>query len=312
MVLCYQKLDWEKFRKLQARVRSRNRPFSNFVDEVRERRQRHGLGGDVCLLLDLEKQSRLDNWIEFQNRHLKRLEQFKEERDKLKQELADAQELAGYRNNTRPKFGPTRAEALKQRLEVIQRNLKWHHVLLQWIEQQRLAMDLVHPAPVREDNENQGAAPKFVRRTSTRGRRNKGKERSSILGNVRVMKSMSKERNKRNTQIQKLTASELEPPIQNLDSTSQASKHPEAKPRRIKIDTPVRQIRPQGVSKATRFAGIKARSPLGPRRRAAEQAHFPDRAHLSTPQRAQSAHTITTRFGRISMPPTRWQSLDSA
>lgn len=72
-------------------VRCRNRPFSNLVDEVRERRQRHGLSGHVRLLLDTEQQSRLDNWIEFQNRHLKRLEQFEKERDKLKQELDDNQ-----------------------------------------------------------------------------------------------------------------------------------------------------------------------------------------------------------------------------
>ncbi|KAF2817570.1 uncharacterized protein BDZ99DRAFT_457296 [Mytilinidion resinicola] len=309
VVLCYQKLDWEKFRRLQAMVRCRNRPFSKFVDEVRERRQRHGLGGDVRLLLDLERQSRLDNWIEFQNRHLKRLEQFEKERDRLKQELDDAQKLAGDRNTTRPKVGPTRAEALKRRLEVTERDLKWHHVLLHWIEQRRLAMDPGHPTPIKEDYEDQDAAPKAVRRTSTRGRPIKQINGPSVLGQVRVTKPKSKERNTRNMQTQKPKAPGLEPPIQNLDvilqsSTSQASKRPETKSRHTKIDRPLRQIHPQSVSKASRFAGIRVKSPLGPRRRGAEKTQSPDLARRPTPQRAQSAPT-TTRSGRISRPPTK-------
>ncbi|MCJ1342063.1 hypothetical protein MMC31_000243 [Peltigera leucophlebia] len=214
VVLCCRKLDWEIFRKLQAMVRYRSRTFSNFVDEVRERRQRHGL-----------------------NHHLKRLEQFEKERDKLKQDLDDAQNLAGDGNTTLPEFGPTPAEALKQRLEFTERNLKLHRVLLHWIEQRRLAMDPEHPTSVKEDREDQDAAQKAVRMTSTHGRRTKQTEGPSVLGKVRVTKAKSKGRNTRNMQIQKPKTPGLEPPIQNLDvilqsSNSQPSKHPETKPRR--------------------------------------------------------------------------------
>ena len=309
VVLCYQKLDWEKFRRLQAIVRRRNRPFKNFVDEVRERRQRYGLSGHVRLLLNTEQQSQLENWMEFQNRHLKRLEQFEKERDKLKQELEDNQKLAGDRNTPRPKLGPTRAEALKRRLKVIERDLKWHHVLLHWIEQRRLAMDLGHPTPVKEDHEDQDAAPKAVRRTFIRECLIKQVEGPSILGKFRVTKANLKKRNIRNMPIQRPKAPELEPPIWNLNvipqsSASQASKHPETKPRHTKIDGPLRQIRPQRVTKANRYAGIRVKSSSSSQDRGAELTQTPDRKRRPT-QHAQSACIFTTRSGRISRPPTR-------
>lgn len=233
--------------------------------------------------------------------------------DKLRQELDDAQKVAGDRNTTRSKFGQTRAETLERRLEGTERDLKWHHILLHRIEQQRLAMDLRHPTPVKGDHEDQDTAPKAVRRTSTRGRRTKQTEGPSVLGKVRVTKAKSSEWNTRNTRIQKPKVPELEAPIQNLDvilqsNTSKSSQHSETKPRRTKIDRPLRQIHPQSVSKASRFAGIRVKSPSGPRRRVAKQTQSPDQARRPTPQRAQSAPTITTRSGRISRPLIRWGS----
>ncbi|KAF2811773.1 uncharacterized protein BDZ99DRAFT_461763 [Mytilinidion resinicola] len=126
-----------------------------------------------------------------------------------------------------------------------------------------------------------------------RERRTKQIDGPSVLGKVRVTKAKakSKERNTRNMQTQKPKAPEPEPSIQKLDvilqsSTSQASKRPETKSRRTKIDRPLRQIHPQSVSKASRFAGIKVKSPSGPRRRGAEQTQSPDRARRPTPQQA--------------------------
>lgn len=74
VVLCAQASDWREFRADQLRLR----PFRNdeFMDDVRERRRRHGLGGDIRLLPKLRQQCRLKNWIEFQNYHLKQLERF--------------------------------------------------------------------------------------------------------------------------------------------------------------------------------------------------------------------------------------------
>ena len=72
--------DWRKFRVFQEKIRAyyHTKAFSIFVDNVRERRQRHKVGGDVRLLFNSEQQSRLGNWIEFQNYHLNRLEWFQE------------------------------------------------------------------------------------------------------------------------------------------------------------------------------------------------------------------------------------------
>lgn len=313
--LCRQKMDWELFCSHQAGARCRNRPFSNFVDEVRERRQRHGLGGDVRLLFNTEQQSQLDNWIEFQNHHLKGLERLEKKRDMVKQGLDDAQKLAGNKNTAPNILGLTPVQMCTMSLEAGEQYVKSHRVLLHWIEQQRLAMDPGHPTPVKEDHEDQNVAPKAVRKTSTRGRRTKQTEGPSVLGKIRVTKAKSKQRNTRNMRTQKLKAPELEPPIQNLDvilqsSTSQASKHPKTKhpgtkSRYTEIDRPLRQIHPQSVSKASRFAGIRVKSPSGPRGSGAEQTQSLDRARRPTPQRAQSALTFTTRSGRISRPPTK-------
>lgn len=184
-MLCYQNIEWKKFRKIQAIVRCQPRTFNNYVEKVRERRQRHRLGGDVRLLLDREQQSRLDDWIEFQNRHLIRLELLEKERIMFKQELDDLK-LAGDRNTTRPKFGPTYAEALVQRLDETDLDLKAHHVLLHWIEQQRLAMDPGNLSSVKEDHEDQDTAPKAVRIASPLRSRTKQAAGPLVLGTVRV------------------------------------------------------------------------------------------------------------------------------
>jgi hypothetical protein len=147
VVLCAQLSDWRKFRTLQGRDRARyrNKLFSNFVDKVRERRQRHKLGGDVRLLLDPKQQSGLENWMEFQNYHLKRLERFERRRDSLSDAWKDA--------------GAEDAEAIWQELEDTERDLEGHKVLLEWIEQMRWTMmNPGHPTPVEEEDNN--AAPK--------------------------------------------------------------------------------------------------------------------------------------------------------
>lgn len=93
VVLCAQRSDWRNFRASQVRVRGRyrNKPFSIFIDEVRDRRRRHGLGVDVHLLLDSQQHSQQENWIEFQNYHLKHHERLEKKRGGLKKELDNAQ-----------------------------------------------------------------------------------------------------------------------------------------------------------------------------------------------------------------------------
>lgn len=208
------------------------------MNEVRERRRRHGVDGDVRLLLSPEQQSRLENWMEFQNYHLKRLEGFAKSRDKLKKELDDARRKAEVSEHAAED-----AEAVRQELENAKRDLERHKVVLQWIEQKRQTMDTGHPTPT-EDNDNRDTASKAVRTTSTRDRRTRRAEASTVLGKIRVTKAKPK---KRNTQIQKPKALEFEPAIQDSEvsgqsSISQAPKRRETRPRSTKKETPLGQF----------------------------------------------------------------------
>lgn len=72
----------------------RKRPFNEFVDKVCERQRRHKVGGDVHLQFDVEQQSRLENWMEFQDYHLQLHEGFEKKRDELKKKLDDARKEA--------------------------------------------------------------------------------------------------------------------------------------------------------------------------------------------------------------------------
>jgi hypothetical protein len=146
VVLCRQLTDWQKSRKRQAGNRSQKPSFGMFVDQVHRRRQVQGLSGNFDLVLDMNRQNQLGNWVEFQDYHLKGLEQLEMKRDNLKQDLN--------------KCGSIRTAALEQHLELTKRKLQSHHVLLQWIEQQRLVMTL-------EVHEDQDPTPEF-RTTSTR------------------------------------------------------------------------------------------------------------------------------------------------
>ena len=64
---------WKEFRQYQQKNRRyfvfRNR-FPKFQQSVLERRRRHGLNGDVQLLEERDKQSKLDDWMEYQDYEL--------------------------------------------------------------------------------------------------------------------------------------------------------------------------------------------------------------------------------------------------
>ena len=301
VVLRAQLSDWKRFRNFQKGVRRyyRHRNFSEFVDQVRQRRRRHGLGGNVCLQLDLE-QGRLETWIEFQDWHLQRLEGFEKHRDKLSKEL----------NNTRGEAEDTGAtevaEACEQKLEYTEWVLKRHNTLLHWIELERLAMDTGYSTLVKEDRGNRDAASKAVRRASSTTRRKKQPEAPTVLGEVRVSKA---KRTKRNMPRQKRKTPESEPGIEDLDtpesSIPQAPKRWESKPRRTKTETPLRQLRPQGVSKIKRLTDANTKSP-----HRARQKRSPDQSRSNSrwsPQRLQHSHLdVKTRSGRRSRRPERW------
>lgn len=312
VVLQAQLSDWKRFRGFQKKVRQyyrprkssesanqvRERKFDEFVNQISERRRRHGLGGNICLRLDL-KQSRLETWTEFQDWHLQRLEGFKKHRDNLRKELND---VLGDNQDT----GATEvAEACEQELEYADWVLKRHNTLLHWIEQERLAIDTRCSTLVKEEDcSNQDAALKAIQRAPIT-RRIMQPEAPTVLGKVRVSKA---KRRKSNTPRQNLKIPEFEPGIEDLDTpksnTLQARKRRESKPQRTKAEMSLRQLRPQRVSKIKKLIEAKVKSP-----RNARQKQAPDLSRSNTrwsPQRLQHSHVdVKTRSGRLSRRPER-------
>jgi hypothetical protein len=83
----------------------------------------------MCILTeDLDQQSPLERWIEFQDYQLARLEGFEKKRDALKKELTE---------------GPVEGDdvdAIPLHIESLGRRINRHMVLMHWIEQQRQLM----------------------------------------------------------------------------------------------------------------------------------------------------------------------------
>ena len=68
---------WERFRQFQQRNRRYfifHSRFPEFQQKVLERRQRHRLDGNLQLLEEPSKQSRLDDWMEYQDYELRTYE----------------------------------------------------------------------------------------------------------------------------------------------------------------------------------------------------------------------------------------------
>lgn len=308
VVLRAQLLDWQKFRAFQGRVRRyyRQRPFNAFVDKVCERQRRHKVGGDVHLQFDVEQQSRLENWMEFQDYHLQLHHGLEKKRDELKKKLDDARKEAEGTGTSR--FDRA-AEAYQQNLEYSERKLPRHKTLLQWIEQERIAMESGYPTPVEEDNDVRDATPKVA---YARCRQKRRRETPTVLGNVRVSKTKPQNRNR---QCQKRTTPIPEPVIEDSAAAPQSSipqvpKRRENKPGRNKEETPLRQRHPQRVSKAERFADTNAKSLSGGRSRRAGHKRSPSQAlskHRQSPQQPRSVSMdVITRSGRVSRRPVRW------
>ena len=73
---------WEKFRRFQQKNRRYfifHSRFPELQQKVLERRRRHGLDGDVQLLEEQSKQSRLDDWMEYQDYELGESERLEKE-----------------------------------------------------------------------------------------------------------------------------------------------------------------------------------------------------------------------------------------
>ena len=241
------------------------------------------MDNDVHLLLDSQQQNQQENWIEFQDYHLKHHERLEKKRNGLKKDLDITQKSASSTDTEGSERASQNENAIQGRLDYTERTLQWHTVFLRWIEQQRLTMDSRPLTPVKEDTCGQSAVLKAIRKASTHQRQLKEPNASVVLGKAKVSKPKSKSRNTRN---QTSTAPKSQPSIMDsgvmaLNDIQQMPKRREKKPRRAK-DAALSPVRLQRVSKANRFTNTSTKARSGTQ-------HRSDRArpqHQSIPQRS--------------------------
>lgn len=251
VVLRAQLADWQEFRSFQGRNRGyyRRRPFNEFVDKVRERRGRHSLEGDTCLRFDVNQQNRLENWTEFQDYHLQLHEGLEKDREDLEKEREDLKRTKDAKKETEDTgfggFGCP-VNAYQQRLEYAELKLQRHETLLQWIGQERMAMDISDLVLAEENNDNRDVSPKVVRASCSGSRRKRQPETTKVLGDVKISKAKPKIPT---GQHQKRTTSKTESTIEDSAAVPQSSIHQvpkcrQTKARPTKTEAPLRQLRP--------------------------------------------------------------------
>jgi hypothetical protein len=290
-VLCGQRLDWQNFRQYQRAQRYfyRKKPFSLLEAEVRERRQRNGLEGDVQLLPDQRQQNRQQEWIEFQDFHLDFLERMTKSRQELQNTLEEARKIAGDSGAEGSEAAAQDVMHIPQDLEYADRILRWHDVLLQWIEQQRVAMN---PRPPPSLDQSGG----FQNPSASRPRDEPSNTLSAV---VEPTKSTPQ-----NTEpVSEDTALTLR------DSPGQIPKHWKTKIPRTK-EKAIAQSSPYRVAKANRLAVTRTKSRGGITRGGPGTRQNRVQAKRQDPpstERLLPTHkSITTRSGRISREPERW------
>ena len=97
--------EWRKFRDYQLRVRRyflERDKFPEYQQRVHDRRRRHGLEGDVEILPDRDQQSKLANWMEYQDIKYQGIEDFEKSIERAHQKVESTQKaleeagLPGY------------------------------------------------------------------------------------------------------------------------------------------------------------------------------------------------------------------------
>lgn len=153
--LAQQLADWKAFRKFQRRNRHyyQDKPYSAFVDNINQRRRKHKLE-EVSLLPNAEQRIPMDEWTEFEDYHIRYLDQLQKEQEDWEADarISDAKD----------------AMAIEHRLRYSRWQVEQQKILLSWIAEQRqetntnrgrCATDMIEP----------GASPK-VNRMSARNR----------------------------------------------------------------------------------------------------------------------------------------------
>ena len=315
-VLYAQLLDWKQFRRFQTRNRRHYlhlKTLSAFEDKIRKRRQRHNVEWLVRLQPELENQSRLADWIEFQDYHFQRHEKIAKEIEDSKAQLADAWKRTEVGDAVNLKRAAQDVEAYQHKMEYAELRLRKHSILLQWIEQERIIMGGGHLRLVKRDLDDEDGASRGVRRTLTRSHQKRQPKARSLLSPIQA--GLWKPRpNKPNMQRQMHMLPNVEPVIVDLASRQKSVSGildgREAKCRGIKKGrTALRPFRSQRVSKVKRSAEANAKVPSAPQLHKVRQKQL-DQARCKQENTSQSPYctpmVVKTRSGRESRRPARW------
>ena len=300
MVLTTQLSDWGVFCEFQDKIRQyclKRGTFPNFVDKVHDRRRRHGLETDVRLLPDPKQQSRLENWIEFQNYHLHSHE-CKEMEVKDKREKWDAARKEAERSG----LGDAGKLDLEGEMKHSECKLKEHDKMLRWIEQQRKTMAAEQAASVYATGHHE--RPKSISTSTSLGHRKRNQKPRSPLS--LVLSAVSKKSPKRKT---------LRPSKRNESQPAKnATADPNASRRRRRIPEPgVRASRwgeestllspfnPQKVAKTTETTKKGCKGKIWANNNAKPQKA--GRFNCRKPVQKGAVVVVTTRSGRKSKRP---------
>ncbi|KAL8769042.1 MAG: hypothetical protein Q9209_004828 [Squamulea sp. 1 TL-2023] len=247
VVLTAQLTDWTdsyEFQKRNRRYYVPRRAFPNFVDTVRHRRRRHGLEGDVHLLPNLEQQSQLQNWIEFQNYHLNLHEdeemKTKDERD----ELDTSRKSLGTSGET--------ISILEGNVKYGESKLEEHSKMLLWIEQQRKEMVAEQAASVNTTEDRDRSTKKPTSPSRSRWKRHQ--KSHSPLAPVRSAVSKKPSVKQRSLQPSKHDAPK---PAEN---TIAASKEPRRSKRIAELDGKPSQCDVEGASLHSAQSVVRAKT----------------------------------------------------
>lgn len=284
--LCAQRTAWRRFRAFQQTTRRRclkTKRFNEFEDGLNARRRRHGLDDDVSLTMELERQSQMERWVEFQDYQLMRLEELQKSRDDLEKELdmlRDSGEATSANTAVSRKGAADDIADILQLLENAGRDLTRHEVLLQWIEQTRQAMDpgrrpTAHSQGHHDKQDALQSALGPTRRAATgRARQKRQPEPRPILGKtVRVSKPDAPPKRKLRPQKARKAPAPDSATTQNSDAVPQRctpntpksrdAKRPKTRPA-AENQTLRRQLRPRRVAK-TQTRSLDSAGPTPPK-----------------------------------------------
>ena len=109
LIFSAQWFEWKEFRSRQRGNRQHYVPrnlFFKFQEVLQERRRKHGLDGDLHLCEEVADQSKLEDWMEYQNYELRKYEAMEER-------LKKAQERLTYRRKALAKEGYSAFEEIE-------------------------------------------------------------------------------------------------------------------------------------------------------------------------------------------------------